>query len=77
MDFVSVERVVEMLNLEQEPAGVIDPPAWWPSFNGDIVIEDATIRYAPHLEPALKSVSLRVKAGSNTAIMGRTGWYTP
>jgi ABC-type multidrug transport system fused ATPase/permease subunit len=73
MDFVSVERVVEMLHLEQEPSGTVSPPAWWPSYNGDIVFEDVTIRYAPHLPPALSSVSFRIKAGSNTAVIGRTG----
>ncbi|KAF2758207.1 ABC bile acid transporter [Pseudovirgaria hyperparasitica] len=73
MDFVSVERVVEMLHLEQEPKGSIDPPAWWPSYAGDIVWEKATIRYAPNLDPALQEVSVRIPAGSNTAIVGRTG----
>ncbi|KAL9028243.1 MAG: hypothetical protein Q9196_003369 [Gyalolechia fulgens] len=73
MDFVSVERVVELLHLEQEPPGTTDPPAWWPSFNGDIVFEDVTIRYAPHLDPSLKNISLRIPAGSTTALLGRTG----
>ncbi|GAB7349257.1 hypothetical protein MBLNU459_g8410t2 [Dothideomycetes sp. NU459] len=73
MDFVSVERVVELLNLEQESPGTIDPPAWWPSYESDIVFENVTIRYAPHLDPALKNVSFRLKGGSNTAVIGRTG----
>ena len=73
MDFVSVERVVEMLHLEQEPKGTTEPPAWWPSLASDIVFEDVTIRYAPHLDPSLSSVSLRIKAGSSTVITGRTG----
>ncbi|KAL8918728.1 MAG: hypothetical protein Q9172_005298 [Xanthocarpia lactea] len=73
MDFVSVERVVELLHLEQEPPGTIDPPAWWPSFNGDIVFEDVTIRYAPHLDPSLSGISFRIPAGSTTALLGRTG----
>ncbi len=73
MDFVSVERVVELLNIDQEPSGTVSPPAWWPSYNGDIVFEDVTIRYAPHLDPALSSVSFKIKAGSKTAIIGRTG----
>ncbi|KAF2838425.1 ATP-dependent bile acid permease [Patellaria atrata CBS 101060] len=73
MDFVSVERVVELLHLEQEPPGDVTPPAWWPSQNGDIVFEDVTIKYAPTLEPALSNVSLTLKAGRNTAIVGRTG----
>ena len=73
MDFTSVERVVELLDVEKEPVGDIEPPAWWPSFSGDIVFEDVTVRYAPHLDPALSEVSFRLPAGSNTAIIGRTG----
>lgn len=73
MDFVSVERVVELLHLEQEPPGAINPPARWPSYNGDIVFEDVTIRYAPHLDPSLTGISFRIPAGSTTALLGRTG----
>lgn len=73
LNFVSVERVVELLHLEQEPEGEIDPPAYWPSYDSDIVFEDVTIRYAPHLDPALSDVSLTLKGGSNTAVIGRTG----
>ncbi|KAL8849605.1 MAG: hypothetical protein Q9221_005433 [Calogaya cf. arnoldii] len=73
MDFVSVERVVELLHLEQEPPGSIDPPARWPSYNGDIIFEDVTIRYAPHLDPSLTGISFRIPAGSTTALLGRTG----
>jgi ABC-type multidrug transport system fused ATPase/permease subunit len=73
MDFVSVERVVELLHLEQEQPGTVSPPAWWPTLTGDIVFEDVTIRYAPHLDPSLSNISLRIKAGSTTALLGRTG----
>ena len=73
MDFVSVERVVELMHLEKESPGTVSPPAWWPSFSGDIVFEDVTMRYAPHLDPSLSGVSFRIPAGSNTAIIGRTG----
>lgn len=73
MEFVSVERVVELLHIEQEPEGMISPPAWWPSFSGDIVFNDVTIKYAPHLDPALAGVSFTIKGGSKTAVIGRTG----
>ena len=73
LDFVSVERVVELLHLEQEPSGSLDPPAWWPSYTSDIVFENVTVRYAPHLDPALSDVSFTLKGGSNTAVIGRTG----
>ncbi|KAK3725948.1 hypothetical protein LTR37_000096 [Vermiconidia calcicola] len=73
MEFVSVERVVELLHLDQEPKGPISPPAWWPQFGGDIVFKNVTIRYAPHMDPALDNVSFTVKGGSKTAVIGRTG----
>ncbi|RAH81802.1 hypothetical protein BO86DRAFT_313146 [Aspergillus japonicus CBS 114.51] len=73
MDFVSVERVDELLHVEQEPPGTVDPPASWPKFGQDIVFEDVTIRYAPHLDPSLRNISLRIPGGSTTAIIGRTG----
>jgi ABC-type multidrug transport system fused ATPase/permease subunit len=73
LNFVSVERVVELLHLEQEPAGEIDPPAYWPSYTDDIVFENVTMRYAPHLDPALTDVSFTLAGGSNTAVIGRTG----
>lgn len=73
MDFTSVERVVELLDLETEDPGTVEPPAYWPTYSGDIVFENVTIRYAPNLEPALSNISLRIPAGSNTAVIGRTG----
>lgn len=73
MDFTSVERVVELLDLETESPGVVDPPAHWPTYTGDIVFENVTIRYAPNLDPALQDISLRIPAGSHTAVIGRTG----
>jgi ABC-type multidrug transport system fused ATPase/permease subunit len=73
MDFVSVERIVELIHLDQEPAGELDPPAYWPRLGGDIVFEDVSIKYAPHLDPSLKNISLTIKGGSTTALIGRTG----
>ena len=73
MDFVSVERVDELRHIEKEPRGSIDPPAAWPRYGQDIVFDDVTIRYAPHLDPSLSHVSLRIPGGSTTAVIGRTG----
>ncbi|KAF2746360.1 P-loop containing nucleoside triphosphate hydrolase protein [Sporormia fimetaria CBS 119925] len=73
MDFTSVERVVELLDLETETPGVVDPPAHWPTYTGDIVFNNVTIRYADNLPPALSDVTLRIPAGSTTAVIGRTG----
>jgi len=73
VNFVSVERVVELLDLEQEPTNPVPPPAWWPSFGGDVVFDNVTIRYAPSDPAALTDVSFELKGGTNTAIVGRTG----
>src|SRR5699024_1081253 len=58
MDFVSVERIDELLHVEQETPGTISPPASWPKYGHDITFEDVTIRYAPHLDPSLSNISL-------------------
>ncbi|CAG7975403.1 unnamed protein product [Penicillium nalgiovense] len=73
MDFVSVERVDELLHIEEETPGTVAPPAAWPTYGSDVVFEDATLRYAPHLDPSLINISLRIPGGSTTAVIGRTG----
>jgi ABC-type multidrug transport system fused ATPase/permease subunit len=73
MDFVSVERIDELLRIEEEPEGTVNPSAAWPLFGSAIRFENATFRYAPHLEPSLVNISLHIPGGSTTAIVGRTG----
>ncbi|KAI1407860.1 P-loop containing nucleoside triphosphate hydrolase protein [Hypoxylon sp. FL1857] len=73
MDFVSVERVVELLDLEEEPNGDIKPPAYWPSYQDSITFDSVTIKYAPHLEPSLVDVSFTIPSGATCAVLGRTG----
>ncbi|KAL2153477.1 hypothetical protein VTH82DRAFT_4632 [Thermothelomyces myriococcoides] len=73
MQFVSVERVVELLDLDQEPQGTVKPPASWPHYGDDIVFDNVTLRYAPTLEPVLKNLSFTIPGGANVAVTGRTG----
>ncbi|TGJ87988.1 hypothetical protein E0Z10_g738 [Xylaria hypoxylon] len=73
MDFVSVERVVELLDLEEEPAGHLKPPASWPSYSDDIAFDQVTLKYAPHLDPSLQDVSFTIPGGATCAVLGRTG----
>ncbi|KAI2638056.1 ABC transporter [Xylaria nigripes] len=73
MDFVSVERVVELLDLEEEPVGHLKPPASWPSYKDNITFHEVTIKYAPHLEPSLRDVSFTIPGGATCAVLGRTG----
>jgi ABC-type multidrug transport system fused ATPase/permease subunit len=74
MQFVSVERVIELLDLEQEDSEEHKkPPAAWPTYDDDIEFDHVTLRYAPGLEPSLQDVSFRIPAGSTVAVTGRTG----
>ncbi|KAI0483099.1 canalicular multispecific organic anion transporter 1 [Xylariaceae sp. FL0804] len=73
MDFVSVERVVELLDLEEEPQGDVKPPPAWPSFGDAISFEGVTLKYSPHLDPSLCDVSFTIPGGATCAVLGRTG----
>ncbi|KAF9015690.1 P-loop containing nucleoside triphosphate hydrolase protein [Cyathus striatus] len=76
LDFNSVERIVEYLDVPQESPAVIDnfrPPAYWPSSSGEITIENLYVRYAPHLQPVLRNLSLNILPGEKIGIVGRTG----
>ncbi|KAB5578018.1 P-loop containing nucleoside triphosphate hydrolase protein [Coniochaeta sp. 2T2.1] len=74
MQFVSVERVIELLDLEQEDSEEHKkPPAAWPTYKDEIEFDHVTLRYAPGLDPSLQDVSFRIPAGSTVAVTGRTG----
>ncbi|KZT22415.1 P-loop containing nucleoside triphosphate hydrolase protein [Neolentinus lepideus HHB14362 ss-1] len=75
----SVERVVEYLDLPQEPPAIIDfnrPPAYWPSSSTTgamLSVEDLVIKYAPDLLPVLHGISFSLKPGERVGLLGRTG----
>jgi ABC-type multidrug transport system fused ATPase/permease subunit len=76
LDFNSVERIVEYLDVPQEAPAIIEssrPPAYWPSSSGGLVVEDLVVRYAPDLPSALKGISFDVKPGEKIGVVGRTG----
>ncbi|KAJ7107582.1 multidrug resistance-associated ABC transporter [Mycena epipterygia] len=79
LDLNSVERIVEYLDLPQEPPAVIEtnhPPAFWPSSaknNSLIVVENVSIKYAPELPCVLQDISFTLKAGERVGLIGRTG----
>ena len=77
-DINAVERVVEYLDIPQEPAAVIEssrPPAFWPSSSGSelVRVEDLVIKYAPELEPVINGVSFSLRSGERIGLIGRTG----
>ncbi|KAG2143718.1 hypothetical protein DEU56DRAFT_792331 [Suillus clintonianus] len=79
LDLNSVERVVEYLDLPQEPPAVIEssrPPAYWPSSStkeGLITVENLVIKYAPELPPVLHNVSFSLNSKERIGLLGRTG----
>ncbi|KAF7362389.1 hypothetical protein MVEN_00585800 [Mycena venus] len=79
LDLNSVERIIEYLDLPQEPPAVIEsnrPPAYWPSSAKNdslIVAENLSIKYAPDLPSVLQDVSFSLKAGERIGLLGRTG----
>jgi ABC-type multidrug transport system fused ATPase/permease subunit len=74
-----VERIVEYLNLPQEPAPIIEssrPPAYWPSSSTKdslIRVEDLVVKYAPELPAVLHGVSFSLRARERVGLLGRTG----
>lgn len=73
MDFVSVERVVELVDIEEEKTGHVIPSDQWPKRSDAIFFENVTLRYAPQLDPVLQEVSFTIPGGSTCAVLGRTG----
>ena len=79
LDLNSVERVVEYLDLPQEPPSTIEssrPPAYWPSRSNEdnlLILEDLCVRYAPELPAVLHNVSFNLKAKERVGLLWRTG----
>lgn len=76
----AVERIVEYLDLPQEPAPVIEssrPPAYWPSSESRdiLVVEDLEVKYAAELPSVLRNLSFSLKAKEKIGLLGRTGTF--
>lgn len=73
LDFNSVERVVEYLGVPQEAPAIIEgsrPPAYWPSSNGQLVVENLVVRYSPDLPDVLKNLSFVVQPTEKIGVVG-------
>lgn len=71
----SVERLRYYGNLEAEKDTLRDaiaPDTAWPTA-GEVVFDQVVARYAAHLPPVLKGISLRIPAGARVGVIGRTG----
>ncbi|KAG0054378.1 hypothetical protein BGZ83_011387 [Gryganskiella cystojenkinii] len=75
MSMNSVERVAEYMDLEEEPAAIIEgsrPHASWPD-RGEVIIENLTMKYAADTPEVIKDISFQIKAGEKVGVVGRTG----
>lgn len=73
LDFNSVERVVEYLDVPQEAPAILEksrPPAYWPSNSGELVVDGLTVKYAAHLPPVLENLSFTVKPAEKIGVVG-------
>ncbi|KAF8211386.1 multidrug resistance-associated ABC transporter [Mycena galopus ATCC 62051] len=79
VDLNAVERVVNYLEIPQEPPAIIEsnrPPAFWPSSSSHrdlLVVEDLEVKYAPNLPSVLHGITFALKARERVGIIGRTG----
>ncbi|KAJ3026956.1 UNVERIFIED_CONTAM: hypothetical protein HDU68_004744 [Siphonaria sp. JEL0065] len=70
----SAERVLEYTRIpsEPQPLSPTTPPPSWPS-NGEINIENLSLKYPPSEKNVLKNLTVKIPAGSTVGIVGRTG----
>eukprot|EP01064_Diplonema_japonicum_P019367 TRINITY_DN2806_c0_g1_i1.p1 TRINITY_DN2806_c0_g1~~TRINITY_DN2806_c0_g1_i1.p1 ORF type:complete len:1426 (+),score=378.22 TRINITY_DN2806_c0_g1_i1:35-4312(+) len=73
----STERVLEYCRLvpeetDEQRLKCEEMPKNWPS-NGEISIENLSVRYRPELPRAVEDVNLHIEAGWKVGIVGRTG----
>ncbi|KAH9476706.1 ATP-dependent bile acid permease [Psilocybe cubensis] len=79
LDLNSVERLIEYLDVPQEPPAIIETkraPAYWPSYSSNndlLVVENLEVKYAPELPSVINDVSFSLKAGERIGLLGRTG----
>lgn len=63
LDFNSVERIAEYFEVPQEKPLITDrrPPAYWPSTEGRVHVENLVVKYSENLPPALDQVSFTIR----------------
>ncbi|KAI9311060.1 P-loop containing nucleoside triphosphate hydrolase protein [Dichotomocladium elegans] len=74
MSFNSIERVVEFMEIPQDPPETTDtrPPNEWPS-QGKVEVRELEVRYAADLDPVLKRISFDIYPKEKVGVVGRTG----
>ena len=77
LDFNSVERIVEYLEVPQEGPLITQrrPPAYWPSTEGQVHVDNLVVKYSESLPPALDHVSFTVRPREKIGVVS-TYQYT-
>ena len=73
MNMVSVERVLDYIDLPQEPPLHSSRASQFHVTRGDVEFRDVELRYLSELPLVLKGVSFQVRGGEKVGIVGRTG----
>jgi ABC-type multidrug transport system fused ATPase/permease subunit len=75
LDLSSVERIDDLLRITQETTKQPLPsiPAYWPSSEGGISVENLTFKYDESLPPVIENLSLHIPPRTKLAIVGRSG----
>jgi hypothetical protein len=63
---------VEYFGVPQEAAAIIEnsrPPAYWPSSNGELVVDDLVVRYAPDLPAVLRNLTFTIKPSEKIGVV--------
>ncbi|KAJ3653136.1 hypothetical protein Zmor_019047 [Zophobas morio] len=72
-NMTSVERVLEYIELPQEPdEGTFVPPPSWPQV-GQIEFKSISMRYSPDKPLVLKNIEIKIHPREKVGIVGRTG----
>ena len=72
LDFNSLERVMEYMDVSQEAPAINPknrPPAYWPSTSGDVRVENLVVKYGENLPPVLKNISFTIKPGEKIGVV--------
>jgi ABC-type multidrug transport system fused ATPase/permease subunit len=69
-----LKNIQDCLPTEASSEHTLDPGLRWPSF-GNLQVNDISVGYSKSLPRALRNVSLTVKPGQKTVVVGRTGRY--
>ncbi|MDO9628781.1 MAG: ABC transporter ATP-binding protein, partial [Acholeplasmataceae bacterium] len=70
---ISARRIMEVLEMEIEINGPLDPVELPSDMKGEVVFNQVSFKYPDAQEPVLSNITFTAKAGKTTAFIGSTG----